>query len=425
MTKITLPRSNILSDRSRLIVIPIKGSTSSAVMAVIRAGPRYDPVGLDGLSHFVEHMLFRGTKKFPTNMELTKELEKNGAMAEAFSYYETNRYWIRGPRESIDISIENLVDRIYNPLFKKEDVELEKGVIMEERNILLSNPEKLIWEIWNRTLWAENQLGRYYLGSEENIRSFKKEDLINYFKKYYIAPNIFYIVAGDFEREKVMKIFNSLIEKRQTDNKIQRTHLNSSVLRRNKRISSFHIQTETVNISLGFPTIPKGHKDEHALDLISTILSGGMGSRLRRSVMEPGYTYSIESHTEYLSDTGYIQVNLTTEKKNLQKALKVIYENFDRLKNEPVSKPELDLAKGFFSGQLKINTETTYDHCMFYSNQVFSNDNKLMSVKEKISQINQIDVQELLSVSRRYFQSENFYLATVGNIGKLKIIPFT
>ena len=274
MIKDTPLNTQILNDESRLLVIPVKNSISSTVMAIVKAGPRYDPPGLEGTSHFVEHMLFRGTEKFPTNKELTMELEKNGAIAEAFSYYETNRYWVRGPKEAINISIENLIDRIYHPLFKKEDVEFEKGVILEERNILFSNPEKLIWEIWNQTLWTENQLGRYYLGSEKNIRSLKREDLINYFKKHYVGPSIFYIVAGDFEKEKIAEIFNSLIEKRRVDNKIQQSPLHTLIVRKNKRVNSFNIQTETINISLGFSTVPKGHEDEHTLDLMSTIFGG-------------------------------------------------------------------------------------------------------------------------------------------------------
>ena len=137
--------------------------------------------------------------------------------------------------------------------------------------------------------------------------------------------------------------------------------------------------------------------------------------------MEPGYTYSIETHTEYLSDTGYFLINFTTEKKNLEKVLKAVYENFDRLKNEPVKKLDLDHAKGFFSGQLKINTETTYDLSMFYSSQVFSNSDEIISLGRKIAKINRVDTKAILRAARKYFQPKNFYLTAVGNTEKLKI----
>lgn len=414
-----------LNNGSGLIIVPASGFLSTTIMAVVRAGPRFDPVGMDGLSHFIEHMLFRGTRKFPTTKALTQSLERNGSMAEAFTYYETNRYWVRCPNEAVNISVENLTDRIIQPLFKKEDIEFEKGVILEEKNILLSNPEKLIWEIWNQTIWEGGPLGRFYLGNEKSISSITEERINSFFKERYVGKNIYYIVVGNIKANDIIRKFNSSIKMHGKPIISTKEVPKNSISQKNSReINVYNTQAKNITISLGFPTVDKAHKDVHALDLISVLLAGGMGSLLKRELMEPGYTYSVTANTEYLSDTGYLSVNFTTEKKYLPKTLNIIYSNFHKLKNQSVDIQELDRAKGFYSGQFKINTETTYDLCMFYSDQLLGSVGSLLSPEDKIKKIEEISPNMILDVSKKYFKPESFCLAAIGNVRKDELIPF-
>ncbi|MBU0998365.1 insulinase family protein [Patescibacteria group bacterium] len=404
--------------------MPLTNTDSSIVMATVKAGPRFDPIEKEGLSHFTEHMLFRGTKKYPSRIKLAEVLEKSGAQADAFSYYETNKYWIKSSKEDIAVATDNLAERIYASLIKKEDIETEKGVVKEEKAILFSNPEKLIWEIWNQTLWKGEGLGRVYIGNEKSIDSFTRNDVLSFIKNNYIHNNIVYFVGGNINIEKVsekLNLFstNTVFDQDEPDSKIS----NFQPVR-GQNINIFRNNSKVITIALGFRTIPQNHESKTVLELISTFLGGGMSSKLKQKIMEPGYTYSIQSTTENLSDTGYLVINLTTSKNLVKKVLKIIYSVISELTQKPLKVQELELIKGFYTGQLKINNETAQDWSFYYSNQAIYSPDKMETLEEKVNRVNKINSDKILQISKEFFRKDNFYLAAIGNIKEKEIINF-
>ena len=193
---------------------------------------------------------------------------------------------------------------------------------------------------------------------------------------------------------------------------------------KSQNINIFKNDSKDITVALGFRTVPHDHKLKEVLELISTFLGGGMSSKLRQEVMEPGYTYSIEATTENLSDTGCLVIHFTTGKNLLKKVLNIIYSTILSLAQKPLSSGELDLAKGFYVGQLKINTETVQDWAFYYSNQAIYAPNKIITLEEKVNKISRINPDTISKVSKEYFREENFYLAVIGDIEEKDIIGF-
>lgn len=417
-------QSFTLENGSQLLFMPLAKADSSIVMATIRSGPRFDPIGKEGLSHFTEHVLFRGTRKYPSRTKLAEALERKGAQAEAFSYHETNKYWVKCAKEDMVFAAENLTERIYTSLVKEEDIEAEKGVVKEEKEVLFSNPERLIWEIWNQTLWRGEALGRVYLGEEKSINSFTKNDVLSFIKNYYIPKNIVYFVGGNVEVESVLEKTNLLSSKLVLKQNLPRIKTANFQPAKGRNINIVKNSSKDITVALGFRTVPHSHEFKKVFELISTFLGGGMSSELRQKVMEPGYTYSIEATTENLSDTGYLVIHFTTGKNLLKRVLNIIYSTILNLTQKPLSNRELNLAKGFYIGQLKINTETSLDWAFYYSNQAIYGPDKIITLEGKVSKISKINQDTILKVSKEHFRKENFYLAAIGNIEEKDIIGF-
>ncbi len=404
-----------LQNQSKLLVIPLPFSQSVTTMALVSAGPRYDAPDKDGLSHFVEHMLFKGTKKFPTSQKLASVLEKRGGSAQAYSFHETNQYWIKTIASDFELAVENLLDRMQNPLFRSLDIKTEKGVVFEELEILKSNPERLIWDLWSKTVWDGTNLGRVYLGDKATIKTFNKNDVADFFKKYYGGNSIIYAVCGNINPNKACDIFNKFIRPSiNTSSQIKNNHV-LSTSKTNQSYQLVKTEVENVTAAVGFKTVCYQNKDRFILELIASILGGGMSSRLRKNVMEPGLTYSIEAYSEHLSDTGYFMIRFSTGKNLLNQTLAVIIKELEELKHSLINKNELELAKGYFKGDLQINIETSYDFANWYARN-FLLGNTILNIEEICNLINKITNTDIKNIANKYFQLSDFKMALIGDV---------
>ncbi len=404
-----------LRDNSSLLVIPLLYSQSVTTMALINAGPFYDPVGKEGLSHFIEHMFFKGSKKFPDSEKLTASLERKGASAQAFTYYQTNKYWIKSTSSDIELVTENITDRLYNSLFRAEDIETEKGVVKEEINILKSNPERLIWEVWSETVWSGSSFGRSYLGNHAAINKFSRKDVLDFVRVHYKGDKIIFAVCGDVQADKIYEIFNNLVDPKRN---ITKDKLKVSKAKKTREdFNLVRLKTENITVAIGFQTVNYIHKDRPVLELIAKLLAGGMSSRLRKKVMEPGLTYSIEGYSEHLTETGYFMIRFSTNKASLNKIFKIIYDEFRDLKRNLIKQDELELAKNYFIGSLKVNTETSYDFADWYANTFFLG-GRILGLEDECRQIQKISSEDILRVAEEYFDFKKIKTAIVGDIDK-------
>lgn len=402
-----------LKDGSTLIVVNVPKSLSITFKIFIRSGPRFDPKNRPGLSHFVEHLMFKGTKKYNNSEILSRTLESCGAMAEGFSYQETNIYTIKIPKNNLDIAIDILMEQVHNSLFRTKDIEKEKGVILEEFEMTKSNPSSYIWELWSENIWKNNALGRIYCGNPTDINSFNKKNITNFIKNNYLPQNTVYVISGDISSKKVKKIINNYLSPAPVNN-IQKS-IETKIIRNNP-IKIENNNDSTITVNYGFLTDGAKNKDRHILELLEYLLGRGLGCRLNQKTTEKGLTYFTMAHTQFLSDTGYFLIDFTAQTKNINHILEIINRELTSIKNGHLSSKEITRAKEYYIGQLLINNETTDALANWYGHQAIIDLHKILSIAEKQKIMKNIKKTELVKVANKYFTKDNWYLSAIGPI---------
>ncbi len=411
-------KKTVLKNGSTLIVIKIPKSLSTTFMILSKSGPRFDPKDKSGLSHFTEHVLFKGTKKYKNSEVLSRTLENYGAMAEGFSYFETNTYTVKIPKENLPIAVDILIDQMQNSLLRIEDIEIEKGVVSEEYNMSKSNPSEYIWELWSKNIWKNNDLGRAYIGTLESINSFEKNDVREFLKNNYFPDGTVYVVAGDIEINNI----KTLINRKLSIKKQLKTRYGDQIkIVRSNPIMIENSNTDSITINYGFLTTNRQNNDSHVLELLEYLLGRGLGSRFNQTVVQKGLTYYVMTHTQHLSDTGYFLTNFTSQKKNLNRILEIINEQLMEIKAGKFTYDEFKRAKAYYVGQLLINNETTDALANWYGYQAINNIKTILTIEEKQKIINKISKNDIIIVANKYFNINNWYLSAIGPIEKKDI----
>lgn len=411
---------NIEKLKNGLLVstISLPDAFSTTLMVIIKSGPFFDPKNRPGLSHFIEHMIFRGSKLFPSSKIISNYLENNGSEYGAFSYYENNCYWIKSSKENLFKSINILFDQIQNSLFNDYEIIQEKKIIIDEYKILQSNPESLIWEAWTENIWQKTTLGRNYIGNIKSINNITKNDIYQFIKQYYTKDRILYVLSGNFEEKTTLKY----LEKKFLKTKQNQKHIYEKL--KTNRISPIKLiryKSENIYVAYGFLTCKFSNKDCLALELISYILGQGWGSILKQKISENGLSYDIQTYTKNLSETGYFLIKFTTNKKNINKIIKIINSQIKIIKKGEILDHDIKRGKNYFIGSLLFNNETSYDLANWYGYQEIINPNKTISVAQKIKLINKISKKKIIEMVCKYFTNDNWYMSLVGDLSKSDI----
>ncbi|MCX6726977.1 MAG: pitrilysin family protein [Candidatus Shapirobacteria bacterium] len=407
-----------LKNGSNLTIIDLPDSLSLTLLALSRSGPRFDPNKKEGLSHFVEHLILDGSGKFRDKNETARILEKEGIITGAFSYQETNSYWMRGMKDSWPLMVRVLTEQIQNPLFRDEDVKTEKEIVKDELRLLIDNPDSNIWEIWAENVWQGTPLGRSFIGDSNIMESFTRIDVVNHFKNNYLASDTELVVCGDVSGGDLTDLLNKNLVK--FDRSSPRAIL-PVVVKREKPINVCYQDTEGMTVAYGFLTTRMADDDVIVLEVIENILAGGWGSLLRREIFQTGLTYSIECYNRNLSDTGYLMNLFTCDKNNLNKIIQLINNQLKLIKDGNLNQIEIDRAKGFLSGSLILNNEKSDDLANWFGYQKMFNSEKVLTPKEKCERVSKISNEAIVRVANKYFTDKNWYLSLIGQIEESEI----
>jgi predicted Zn-dependent peptidase len=407
-----------LNNGSKLVMIKKPMSLSTTFLVVINAGPSFDPKDKTGISHLIEHLLFKGSKTYPNNRILSQTLEKYGSTLEAFSYHENNSYWIKVGKDHLNIAIDVLTEQLQNPLFREQDLDLEKNIILDELSLVKSNPSLMIWELWSQTLWSKNSLGKIYTGEKDEINNLTKTDISNFYTNNYTSDKTTFVVSGDIDPKEVKNYLNKKLnnyQRKSTNKKLQpKTN--------NKHIKTIFQKTENITAMYGFITTNNNNFDRHILELIEYIIGKGQGSLLNQAIANKGYTYSIYSTTKNLTNTGYLSVNFTSDKDNLNKILEIINKKISLIKKGKINHSQIERAKGFFIGQLMINNDTTDNIADWFGYQISNNGKEILTIEDKQNIIKKISIDDIVKIANKYFTKEKKYLSVIGPIKKEDII---
>lgn len=409
-----------LKNNLPVFLIKMPQSKTATVLVMYRTGSKYEDRKTSGLSHFLEHMFFKGTEKRPNTLVLSAELDSIGAEFNAFTSKEYTGYYVKTPKNKIGVAVDVLSDMLTGSKFDSEEIEREKGVIIEEMNMYEDNPRMHIEDVFESCLYNDSPAGWDTIGFKENILGFKREDFIKYFNSQYGTKSMAIFLAGNFSEKEIKKTLEDgffKVPKNNYKNKVKVIEKqNKPTLKIKKK------KTDQITLSLGFRAFPANHKDETALKLLSIILGGSMSSRLFIELRERrGLAYFVRASTEFYSDSGYIVVSAGVPKIKLEESLQVILSEYQKLKEELVDPKELKRAKDLLAGKIIVGMEGTDDFTSWYGQQ-FITRNKFLSPEETLRNFKKVSAQDIQRVAKKLFNNNGLNLAIIGDIKDSKKI---
>ena len=408
---------NTLANKLAYVSAPLSGTETVTVLLVVKTGSKYENRRESGLSHFLEHMFFKGTTKRPTALALASELDSIGGEYNAFTSKEYTGYWIKVKSDKTATALEIVSDMLLNSIFPAEEIEREKGVIIEELNMYEDNPLLKIEDVFETCLYGDTPAGWDTIGTIKNIKAFKRQDLINYLQRQYGASSATLIVAGNLPKNTngLVKKYFSAFNKNAWQNKVK--------VKENQKlpaILSNYKKTDQVTLSLGVRTEPIGRKDEFVIKLLGIILGGSMSSRLFSEVRERrGLAYSVRTESEFYSDSGYLTTTAGIKLGHEEEVISLIVGAYKKIATEPVSFEELTRAKDMIKGRLAISLEASDDLANWYGHQAILRQ-KYLTPADYVEIIDKITPADLKRVAKKIFVEHNLNLALIGPIDSKK-----
>ncbi len=404
-----------LPNGLRVITVPMPSFESATALVMVGAGSRYENKKNNGISHFLEHMAFKGTRTRPTFMDIAGLIDGIGGEFNAFTNKEYTGYYIKAAKNNIEICLDLLSDMIQNSLLDPGEIEKEKGVIIEEINMYEDTPMRKIGDIYERLLYGDTPLGWDIAGEKEIIRSITREDFMSYLQKYYSPSNMTVVLAGGVEVKKseelVHKYFSNMRPfKTGKFLKIKEAQKKPQMLLRNKK-------TEQAHLALGFRTVPIDSPEKYPLWVLANILGGGMSSRLFSEVREKrGLAYYVRANSEQYIDAGTLTVNSGVDPKRAHEAVEVIISELKDLRDgkKPITKDELKKAKENIKGHVVLELEDSRSASIFYSTQDILEES-ILNPDEVLKKIDKVTEAEVMKVAKKYITEKTLNLALIGD----------
>jgi len=395
----------------RLVTIPMKNTQAVTVLVLVGTGSKYETKNINGISNFLEHMLFRGTKKKSSKVKLIEPLDKIGGEYSAFTGQEYTGYYVKVDAKHLDLALGLVSDIYLNSRLDKKDIEQEKNIIIEEINMYLDEPSRYITDLWDKLLYGDQPAGWLISGEKENVKKIKRQDFVDYLRNHYSSKNTVITIAGNINKgisEKAEKYFKGI-------NSIESKNKQKVIQKQNKpKILLEHKKSDQSHICLGVRGYDLFHKDFYVFYLLSIILGGGMSSRMWIGVREKqGLAYYVFCYTRSDSDTGFLVTHAGINNKELDKAIKIILEEYKRIRDKKVSQKELRKAKDFIKGKAILSMESSDAQAVFYANQELL-ENKILTLEEKFAKIEAVTADDIQRVARDIFRPEKLNLALIG-----------
>jgi len=411
-----------LPNQASLYLVPQKDAKSVTVLVMYPIGSRYEQGRLSGVSHYIEHLMFKGTKKRPNTLTLTREIDRLGAEYNAFTSKEYTGYYIKSDSKYLDVSLDILSDMLFNSLFDSKEMEKEKGVIVEEIRMYKDNPLMNIGNIFESLMYAGN-LGRDIAGTEKHVLGYQRKDVLNYRNKYYQPNNMTVVVAGKVD-DKTKQLVNKYFGKRKNKSRVTRAFLAAKFgkVEKDKRVGVEQKQTDQAQMMLGFPGLDYNHRNNPVLTVLNTILGGSMSSRLFIKIRERlGLAYLVKSGAENFRDTGYAYVRVGLEAKNINKTLQVVKQEIEKIKKHGVTKKELADAKTHLRGALTLAMEDSSAQASWYAGQALFM-KSIKTPEEKLRGMEKVTNADIKAMAKKVFNFQQMRVAVIGNVNKKDII---
>jgi len=405
----------VLKNGMPVILAPKKDSQSVALFLIYKVGSRYEvSAKIHGISHFIEHLMFKGTKKRPSTLIISQELDGIGADYNAFTAKDHTAYHIKVNAENFNLACDILSDMLYNSVFDKVQLEHEKGVILEEIKMYEDLPMQYAETLFEREIFKGSALEHNIAGTRESVKGISRKDIIDYLQKYYAPQNAVLIIAGKIDKN-IKKTLAKYFVKPGLGQNFKPQAKFAKLVNKQKQAQAIldYKKTNQAHIALGFPAYSYFDPQIYALYILSTILGGNMSSRLFINVREKqGLCYYIRAQADVYEDTGDLQIRAGLDINKLDKGIKIIGDNLRALKEKGITDEELAKAKKFIKGRLILQLEEANDLAEFYGREFLLARN-LTTPEQKIKKILAVTKKQVNQAAKDIFQKQKMNLAMI------------
>jgi predicted Zn-dependent peptidase len=384
----------------------------------VSSGSRRENAEENGLSHFIEHMLFKGTANRSAE-DIARSVDSIGGNLDAFTAKEMVCYNTKVLDEHLPIAMDVLSDLVLNPAFRDEDIEKEKGVILEEIKMDADSPDYLVHEIFSSNFWKDHPLGKPILGTRETVKRFNQAMVQDYYRGVYTPSNLLITAAGNLGHERLVNLARERFEALpaagpEPPQAVPATHARISL--KSKK------DLEQVHVCLGVPSYPIPHEDRFTCYVLNTILGGGMSSRLFQNIRErQGLAYAVFSELNPYSDTGCLSVYAGTSLEAAKKVVESVLKEFTDLKQKTAPAEEVRRAKDHLKGSLMLSLESTSSRMSNLARQEM-HFRRFFSLDELAESIEQVTAEDVQRVAQTFFDQKNVALTVLGNLDGFKIV---
>lgn len=406
------PKRTILPNGLRVITVPLRDSETVTVLSLVQAGSNYEERKDAGISHFLEHVCFKGTAKRPTSLHIAHELDSLGAESNAFTSNEYTGYYAKGQPKHVEKFVDIISDIYLNSTFPEAELEKEKGVILEEMNMYNDQPESLVDQEFTKLVYGDQPAGRPIIGFEEVIRGATRDQFVQYKKDHYAAKTTVIVVAGPIEHKKTLALVKKYFAgistgKTKAKKKTQDTQ-------QSPQVKVIPKETQQSHLVLGFRSLHTYHKDLATLSVLSGILSGGFSSRLFQKFREEmGVCYYVYSYQASYSDHGIFTLRAGVTNTRVEEVVSEMLKELDRLKTELVSDEELTKTKEYLASHMRMGLESSNAWAGWYGGEDVMG-KKLETPAEKEKALRAVTAAQIKKLASKIFVKNNLNLAVIG-----------
>ncbi|MFZ5353770.1 MAG: M16 family metallopeptidase [Bacillota bacterium] len=398
----------------RIVMEPIKYVNSISIGIWVKVGSRYEDAHNNGVSHFIEHLLFKGTKN-RTAKDIANSIDKIGGQLNAFTSKECTCYYAKVLDSHFDIALDVLSDMFFNSNFTPEDIEKEKGVIIEEINMYEDSPEDLVHDLFSQAVWSGNPLGMSILGTESSLDRLDRDRILEYFYSNYTPENIVISVVGNFQASDVVTKVKKYFEHYQPNVK-QKINILKPDFESGNIIKSK--DTEQVHLCLGFDGLDTGSRYFYPMLVVNNVFGGAMSSRLFQNIREDkGLAYSVFSYPSSYQDCGLFSIYAGMKPAQLQKVSELIMEEIRAIKADGITEEELYDSKEQLKGSYILGLESTSGRMISIGKSELLL-NKIYSPNEILEKINKVDMDSVDETIKYIFNTNNIGAAIIGSVDK-------
>jgi predicted Zn-dependent peptidase len=405
-------KKQILGNGLTVLVAPMENTETVTLLVLVGVGSRHEGKSVQGVSHFLEHLFFKGSKRRPRAGQVHEDLDRIGAQHNAFTSKEWTGFWVKSARGDFDIGLDIVSDILLEPLFKKEEIEKERGVVIQEISMYEDDPKTKVWEILESVLYKDQPIGRPVLGTIQSVGRIGRKEILQHKADNYFAQNIVVTVAGNIDPlgvlKKIQKVFLGVKKGR------KKFFRRTRIIQKTPKIEVLEKDSEQTHLALGLRICDKFDKRKYALNLLSVIVAGNTSSRFFKEIRERlGLAYYVYSSPSFYTDCGSLDIGIGVAHNQLLKTLRTIAGILGKMKRDGISLSELRLAKNYLRGEMALNLESSDEIASFLACQEIHY-KRIQQPEDILKKIERVDKNDMMKIIKEFFVPSGINMAIIG-----------